>query len=100
MKELVQIGKIISDENRIKMLALMQREKELCVCEICDTLKLSQPLVSRHLKQMRKAAIVQTKKSGKWTIYSLCENNIISCILDSIQKESVQLPKIVSCTTR
>ena len=100
MEKLVQKAKILSDINRIKILGLMQREKELCVCEICDTLGLSQPLVSRHLKGMREADIVQTKQSGKWMLYSLREDTIINSILDTIDKEIENLPKIVSCSTR
>ncbi|WP_297485537.1 metalloregulator ArsR/SmtB family transcription factor [Sulfurimonas sp.] len=97
MQRLVQIAKILSDINRVKIIALMQREKELCVCEICDTLTLSQPLVSRHLKLMREAELVQTRQSGKWMIYSLTQNKILNCLLEDLQEEFAQLPKIVAC---
>lgn len=97
MQRLVQIAKILSDENRVKIIALMQREKELCVCEICDTLVLSQPLVSRHLKLMREAELVQTEQSGKWMIYSLTQNKILNCLLENLQEEFVTLPKVVAC---
>ncbi|MEN4045656.1 metalloregulator ArsR/SmtB family transcription factor [Sulfurimonas sp. NW15] len=100
MEKLVQLAKILSDSNRIKIIALLYREKALCVCEICDTLELSQPLVSRHLKQMREAQLVQTKQSGKWIIYSLGKNKILYCFLDTIQEDIATLPKIISCTTR
>jgi len=75
----------------------MQREKELCVCEICDTLTLSQPLVSRHLKMMREAELVQTEQSGKWMIYSLTQNKILNCLLENVQEEFATLPKVVAC---
>ena len=97
MQRLVQLAKVLSDENRVKIIALMQREKELCVCEICDTLSLSQPLVSRHLKLMREAELVQTKQSGKWMIYSLVENKMLECLLEDLQKEFATLPKVVAC---
>ena len=97
MQRLVQIAKILSDENRVKIIALMQREKELCVCEICDTLVLSQPLVSRHLKMMREAELVQTKQSGKWMIYSLAENKTLNCLLEDLQEAFSTLPKVVAC---
>ena len=97
MNTLVQTAKILSDINRVKIIALMHREKELCVCEICDTLQLSQPLVSRHLKQMREADIVQTRQSGKWIIYMLKQNNLIECLLETIEALSQELPKVVAC---
>ena len=97
MNTLVQTAKILSDINRVKIIALMHREKELCVCEICDTLQLSQPLVSRHLKQMREADIVQTRQSGKWIIYMLKQNDLIECLLKTIEALSQELPKVVAC---
>jgi len=100
MEKLVQLAKILSDGNRVNIIALMQREKELCVCEICDTLQLSQPLVSRHLKQMREAHLVQTKQSGKWIIYSLNENKTLNYLLDTIQEDISALSKIISCARR
>ena len=98
MEQLVQIGKILSDSNRIKMIALLQREEELCVCEICDTLQLSQPLVSRHLKQMRFAGIVTTQQKGRWILYTLQDSELLFCILHKLQ--TVQLPKLVVCTKK
>jgi len=97
MQRLVRLAKILSDENRVKIVALMQREKELCVCEICDTLSLSQPLVSRHLKLMREAELVQTRQSGKWMIYSLMHNKTLNCLLEDMQEEFATLPKVVAC---
>lgn len=100
MEKLVQLAKILSDSNRVKIIALLYREKELCVCEICDTLQLSQPLVSRHLKQMREAALVQTKQEGKWMIYSLHVNKTITCLLETLQEDITTLPKKISCSAK
>ncbi|ADN08078.1 ArsR/SmtB family transcription factor [Sulfurimonas autotrophica] len=100
MEKLVTLAKILSDSNRLRIVALMHREKELCVCEICDTLELSQPLVSRHLKQMREASLVQTKQSGKWIIYSLHENKTLECLLETIKKDIQKLPKIIACAAQ
>ena len=97
MEQLVQIAKILSDINRVKMIALMQRDKELCVCEFYDTLKLSQPLVSRYLKQMKEIGIVSVKKSGKWSIYSLVSNKYLEGALSMIEEDTKKLKKIVSC---
>jgi len=98
MEELVSLGKILSDINRVKIIALLKRENELCVCEICDTLELSQPLVSRHLKQMRELAVVKTQQSGKWIIYSLESNEILSYLFEPI--ELTVLPKLIACSTK
>ena len=98
MQKLVQIGKILSDSNRVKILALLKREKELCVCEICDTLQLSQPLVSRHLKQMLQADVVTKRQEGKWILYSLHTCVLLECLLQ--QLNDIELPKLVACSKR
>ena len=99
MERLVRLAKIFSDINRLKILGLATREKELCVCEICDTLELSQPLVSRHLKQMREAEILTSEQKGKWVIYSLVENpdDILECWIKEVSKELSSLPPLVGC---
>lgn len=100
MEKLVQLAKILSDVNRVKIITLLYREKKLCVCEICDTLQLSQPLVSRHLKQMRESSLVKTEQKGKWIIYSLQTNKTLACLLGTLQEEIDKLPTIIPCTKR
>ena len=52
MEEMVTLAKAMSDVHRVEIVALIRREGEVCVRELCDTLHLPQPLVSRHLKQL------------------------------------------------
>ena len=100
MQKLVELSKIFSDKNRLKILGLIQREKRVCVCEICDTLALSQPLVSRHLKVMKMAGVVDARKEKQWIHYSLVENphSLLQVVLETLQKES--LPKLVVCAVK
>jgi ArsR family transcriptional regulator, arsenate/arsenite/antimonite-responsive transcriptional repressor len=102
MERLVELAKIFSDINRLKILALSLRDKELCVCEICDTLELSQPLVSRHLKQMREAGILTSEQKGKWVIYSLVAtpDTILECWIQEVSKELSSLPPLVGCNIK
>lgn len=99
MERLVKLAKIFSDINRLKILALSLRDEELCVCEICDTLELSQPLVSRHLKQMREAEVLTSEQRGKWVIYSIVEtpDPILECWIKEVEKELSFLPPLVGC---
>ncbi len=96
MNQVVQICKIFSDINRVKIVLLIKKYKEVCVCEICDTLKLSQPLVSRHLKMMKKAGLVESLQSGKWVIYKLKDNSIANCLIDKIDLNTT--PPLVKCS--
>ena len=102
MKTLVQMAKIFSDPNRLSIFALIIRNGDLCVCEICDTLNLSQSLVSRHLKQMREAGILETRQEGRWMIYSLTPqpNTFLLCWIEEVKKHVDSLPKLIGCATR
>ncbi|MDF1876315.1 metalloregulator ArsR/SmtB family transcription factor [Sulfurimonas sp. SAG-AH-194-L11] len=98
MQELVMLAKILSDINRVNIIALLKRDSELCVCEICDTLELSQPLVSRHLKQMREADIVTSEQSGRWKTYQLLANELLEYIFDTKEINSSRLPTLIKCS--
>lgn len=102
MERLVQLANVFSDINRLKILILVLRDREVCVCEICDTLKLSQPLVSRHLKQMREANILESRQAGTWVMYSLTSSpdTSLACWIKEAQKQFSSLPKLISCNTK
>lgn len=74
--------KLVSDNNRLQILCLLQNG-ELCVCKILEHLKLSQSLISHHLKDLRDFDLVSDRKEGKWSYYSLTPkgHKIISLIL-------------------
>ncbi|MCG7534208.1 metalloregulator ArsR/SmtB family transcription factor [Pseudoalteromonas sp. OOF1S-7] len=64
--------KAMSDELRLKTLLLILQEQELCVCELMVALdEPSQPKVSRHLAQLRKAGILTVRKQSQWVYYAL-----------------------------
>lgn len=96
---LIQLSKIFSDKNRLLIITLLLRDKALCVCEICDTLELSQPLVSRHLKQMKEAGVLEAAKEKKWVIYTLTTmpHPFLQTLLNELQKEVSNLPTIITC---
>ena len=102
MEELVLLSKSFSDINRLKMITLIDREKELCVCEISDTLGISQPLVSRYLKQLRDAGVVKSRQEGKWMIYSLDPkpSKIVEAYLSELRQYDSELGSVVSCSKR
>lgn len=64
--------KSLADNIRLKTLLLIAVEYEICVCELMVALEQeSQPKVSRHLAQLKKAGILSDRKQQKWVFYSL-----------------------------
>ncbi len=58
---------------RLRLLNLLQEQKEICVCDLCEILELPQPKVSRHLAILRDASLVDVRAEGKWKFYALAQ---------------------------
>jgi ArsR family transcriptional regulator, arsenate/arsenite/antimonite-responsive transcriptional repressor len=69
MTDLVLLAKALADPTRVRVLAAI-RGRELCVCELCDALQVSQSTLSTHLQVIRDAGLVRTRKVGKWVYYA------------------------------
>jgi ArsR family transcriptional regulator len=70
MKELVLATRAFADPSRVRILAAL-RERELCVCELCDALAATQSTLSTHLQVIRNAGLVSARKQGKWMYYAI-----------------------------
>lgn len=62
--------KALSDSSRVRVLKLLQ-DGELCVCNIQSHLQLAQSTVSRHMKVLEDAGLVQRRRQGTWIMYKL-----------------------------
>lgn len=69
-KHIAMIFKAFSDENRIKILSLLQTG-EKCACTLLDDLQIGQSTLSHHMKILCEANIVHARREGKWTYYSI-----------------------------
>lgn len=61
----------LSNEIRLRCLVLLQTQGELCVCELTHALKLSQPMISRHLALLRDSGLVADRREGQWIYYQI-----------------------------
>ena len=60
---------LLSDETRLRCLFLLQKEKELCVCELNRVIGSIQPKISRHLALLRQSGLVSDERRGQWVYY-------------------------------
>ena len=72
MKDFIKVMKALSDPNRIKIIKMLQH-KMMCVCELQAALKVAQPTVSKHLKILEEAGLVDYQKDGLWVNYFLAD---------------------------
>jgi DNA-binding transcriptional ArsR family regulator len=69
----------LSDPTRIRILIALEKA-ELCVYDIGSLVDLPQPTVSHHLKALRQLGLVQCRKSGKMTLYSIKDSRVFGLL--------------------
>lgn len=67
---------LAGNDVRLKILYLMEEEKELCPCDMSDILEMSIPAVSQHLRKLKDGNVVETRKVGQTIYYSLKSEHI------------------------
>ena len=90
-----------SDRTRLRILSLLRR-KEFCVGDIVEVMQEPQPLISRHLAQLRKAELVTVRKAGLWSYYSLAsaETAFHKKLLSCLETCFAEVPQIQADQTR
>ncbi len=90
-----------SDPTRLRILHLL-RDGEMCVGDLVTILDLPQPTISRHLAYLRRAALVETRKSGLWTYYSLAaaKSKFHRKLLDCLTACFSDVPELKKDATR
>ena len=68
--EAAEIFKAFCDENRIRILEMLQTG-EKCGCKLLEELNVTQPTLSHHMKILCDSGIVEGRKEGKWTHYKI-----------------------------
>jgi len=77
----VGVLRAAAEPTRLRILALLARE-ELAVLELCRVLGQSQPRVSRHLKLLAEAGLVERFPDGAWVFYRLSTSSPARVLVD------------------
>lgn len=77
-------ARAVSDPTRLRIAAALLDGDELCVCDTAWIVGASQALVSHHLRQLRTAGVVASRKDGRMMMYRLSERGraVLSVLLD------------------
>ncbi len=70
-ESLAALFKTLSEPVRLRIVYLLLEAGELCVCDLVETLALSQSVVSRHLAYLRNNGLVVTRREGVWIYYRI-----------------------------
>ncbi len=63
--------KLTGNAVRMKILLLLAKEQQLCVCDLAEILEMTVPAVSQHLKKLREGDLVVTNPEGVTIYYRL-----------------------------
>jgi DNA-binding transcriptional ArsR family regulator len=83
------VAKSLADENRLRILLCVRHEKK-SVSSIVEELNLSQPLVSHHLRELRRALLVKVERSGPFVYYEIADSRILT-ILEALKELATDL---------
>ncbi|WP_445738052.1 ArsR/SmtB family transcription factor [Mariniflexile sp.] len=86
-QKITKLLSIAGNDVRLKILYLLNAENELCPCDLADILKMSVPAISQHIRKMKDAGIIASRREGQTLYYSLNEDktDILNSIFKSIK---------------
>jgi ArsR family transcriptional regulator len=90
-----------SDPVRLRALHLLHGS-EMCVGDLVEVLRVPQPTVSRHLRTLREAGLVEVRREGRWCFYSLAdaESSFHEKLLDCLGSCFGEVPELEEDATR
>jgi ArsR family transcriptional regulator len=67
---MAEISRALGDPIRLELVDVLRKHAgKVCVCELVPLFEASQPTLSRHLKKLRDAGIVDSERQGLWAYY-------------------------------
>ena len=86
-QKMTKLLSIAGSDVRLKILYLLNLENELCPCDLADILKMSMPAISQHIRKIKDAGIINSRRDGQTLYYSLNidETEIFNSIFKSIE---------------
>ncbi len=71
MQDISAYFRALADHTRLRIVRYLAQHDEVTVTQLGKELRLSQPLISWHLRRLRRAGIVRTRRSGRQVWCSL-----------------------------
>ena len=81
---LADLFKIFGDPTRIRILHALSLQ-ELCVCDIAETLGMTQSAISHQLRALKQMQLVKYRRDGKTIYYSLADNHVYTILAQGLE---------------
>jgi len=70
-EQLTDVFRALANPIRLGILLRLREEGETCACDFTESFGVSQPTISGHLRTLREAGLVRTRRDGTQVCYSL-----------------------------
>ena len=87
LEEAAELFTLASNSTRLKILFLLDRLKELCVCDLAEMLDVSVSAVSQHLAKLRAYSLATTRREAQTIYYRLSDHPFLSKLTRSFIDE-------------
>mgnify|MGYP002544378085 CR=1 FL=1 len=77
--DLAELFKVFGDSTRIRILFVLF-EKDVCVCDLAETLNMTQSAISHQLRILKQNKLVKSRREGKSVFYSLADDHVRTII--------------------
>ena len=81
--DLAELFKVFGDSTRVRILVALF-EAEMCVCDISESLGMTQSAVSHQLQILRTNKLVKSRRDGKQIYYSLADEHVVTIIAQGL----------------
>jgi ArsR family transcriptional regulator len=95
-----KIARALAHPTRLMFLDVLSQKGEMCVCELTELAAADQSTVSKHLAILRDSGLVNVRKKGVWSYYSIrcaCLESFFGCIEKVLAENLKQQQELISC---
>jgi DNA-binding transcriptional ArsR family regulator len=81
---LAERTKALAEPTRLRLAAVLAESDELCVCDLAWVAGRAENLISHHLRALRSAGLVTSRRDGKMVLYRLTKlgHRLVATVLD------------------
>ena len=87
LEEAAELFTLASNSTRLKILFLLDRLKELCVCDLAEMLDVSVSAVSQHLAKLRAYGVATTRREAQTIYYRLTDHRFLAKLRQNFFQE-------------
>lgn len=76
-QRMAEFFSLLGDANRLRLLSVLAKTEELCVCDLAAALEMSESAVSHQLRALRTMRLVSYRKQGRQVFYRLLDSHVL-----------------------